>query len=189
MAYLAIRRHLAISRHRRIARWLVLGIAISISAKTSAAQPSLEQAVKASYLFKFGPFVDWPANAFADSGGAFQICIIGRDPFGRVLDEVVRGQKIHGRPALVRRLSKGPVGPCHILYLGDQAGTGELPSDLIAKPVLTVSDRSEGKGNGMIQFVMQGGRVRFAIDGGAARASGVRISSKLLDLAVPADTK
>ena len=186
MAYLAIRRHLADSGWRRTARGLVLAIAISLSAKMSAAQPALEQAVKASYLFKFGPFVDWPANAFADSSGAFQICIIGRDPFGPVLDEVVRGQKIHGRPAVVRRLSKGPAGRCHILYLGNGAGTGELPSDLIAKPVLTVSDRSEGKGNGMIQFVMQGGRVRFGIDDAAARASGVRISSKLLDLAVPA---
>jgi len=78
----------------------VLAITSSLCAEISAAPPSLEQAVKASYLFKFGPFVDWPANAFADSGGAFQICIIGRDPFGRVLDEIVRGQKIHGRPAL-----------------------------------------------------------------------------------------
>jgi len=64
-----------------------------------------------------------------------------------------------------------------------------LPADLLAKPVLTVSDSSEGKGGGMIQFVMQGGRVRFAVDDGAARASGVRISSKLLDLAVPAGRK
>jgi hypothetical protein len=41
----------------------------------------------------------------------------------------------------------------------------------------------------MIHFVTQGGRVRFQIDEGTARASGLKISSKLLALAVAVDRK
>jgi hypothetical protein len=55
--------------------------------------------------------------------------------------------------------------------------------------VLTVTDRGSGAAGGMIQFVMQAGRVRFQIDEGAARANGLTISSKLLELAIAVDRK
>jgi hypothetical protein len=47
-----------------------------------------------------------------------------------------------------------------------------------------VSDRSRGGSGGIIQFVMQGSRVRFAVDMVAANTAGIQISSKLLGLAV-----
>jgi hypothetical protein len=49
---------------------------------------------------------------------------------------------------------------------------------------LTVTDQASGSSGGIIQFILQDGRVRFAIDAAAAQASGVPISSKLLALAL-----
>src|SRR3546814_6650305 len=65
----------------------------------------------------------------------------------------------------------------------------DILSGKAARPILTVTDRSKGVAGGMIEFVMQGGRVRFQIDERAARASGLRISSKLLGLAIAVEDR
>jgi hypothetical protein len=161
-------------------------------AAVSAAQPQqLEQAVKASFLFKFAPFVEWPASALGATDRAFTICISGEDPFGQTLNEVVRGQRIAGRSVEVRRLADGAGATgCQILFAG-RSGTANTAAftGMTGQPVLTVSDRKTGISGAMIQFVMQNGRVRFQIDDGMAKASGLTISSKLLGLAVAVERK
>ena len=143
----------------------------------------MEQAIKASYLTKFGPFVEWPANSFGDAG-TFAICLGGHDAFGTVLDEIARGQKVWGHVLQIRRLTEaGSPNGCNILVIG--AGTPDSVLARIAgQPILTVTDKSDGIDGGMIRFTRQGGRVRFEIDNGAARAARLVISSKLLGLAV-----
>ena len=151
----------------------------------SAATPlPLEQAIKASFITKFAPFVDWPPTAFASPASPFIICLTGRDAYGSVLDEVARGQKIRGRAMQIRRVGDtASPGGCHILVLG--AGPSDTILNQIAgQPVLTVADKGAGPEGGMIRFVRQAGRVRFEIDNGAARAAHLAISSKLLGLAV-----
>lgn len=144
----------------------------------------LEQAIKASYVTKFAPFVEWPASAFTGPASAFTICIAGRDAFGTTIDDVAMGQKVKGRVVKVRRVADAvPAGACHVLVVG--AG----PSDAIfaqvaGQPVLTVGDRTAGVDGGMIRFVRQAGRVRFEIDNASARGAHLLISSKLLGLAV-----
>jgi hypothetical protein len=160
-------------------------------ASAAKSQASLEQAVKASYLIKFAPFVEWPPRAFPPGSKSFLICIAGEDPFGTVVDEVARGQKVRGRPVALQRLPAGTsTAACQILFLGRpaQAANGEVQA-IAGQPVLTVTDRGSGAAGGMIQFVMRAGRVRFQIDEGAARANGLTISSKLLELAIAVDRK
>lgn len=161
------------------------------TASSAAPPPGLEQAVKASFLFKFAPFVEWPANVFPSSARSFVICLSGDDPFGPVLDEVVRGQRISGRAVNVRRLGvSGNALGCHMLFAGKSGDTAYTPfAEVAGKPVLTVADRTGGPSGAMIQFVMQGGRVRFQIDDATARANGLNISSKLLGLATSVERK
>lgn len=165
-------------------------MAMLASETGTASSSSLERAVKASFLFKFAPFVEWPPRAFTTADKSFMICIIGEDPFGNVLNDVVRGQKMRQRPVSIRRLapSDSPAG-CHMLYAGRSADTGYAPfAALDGQPMLTVSDK-EGPPGAMIAFVMQGGRVRFQVDDSAARANGLKISSKLLALAIAVNRK
>ena len=74
------------------------------------------------------------------------------------------------------------IANCQILFLGKVAAS-DMPRGVAGQPVLTVTDRTRG-GGGIIQFVMQGNRVRFAVDIAAANTAGIQISSKLLGLAV-----
>lgn len=172
---------------RAVSVFIAFAAVLFCSAPAPAVSASLEQAVKASYLFKFAPFVEWPAESLTGTGGAFQICIAGHDPFGPVMDDVVRGQKIGGRAVAVRRLTGPPPTQCNILYLGKQARDDGLAFDTTGKPILTVSDSESDTNGAMIQFLMRDGRVRFQINERIARASGLKISSKLLNLAVSVD--
>ena len=175
-------------------RFLILATCAVLAASmrtqaAPAAQSSLEQAVKASFLVKFAPFVEWPNSVFGTDARTFVICVSGSDPFGPVLDDVVRGQKIAGRPVLIRRIGESSnISNCHMLFAGRSADPGYAPFTAVSgQPVLTVSDTGSGVRGAMIQLVMQSGRVRFQIDDGTARANGLVISSKLLGLAVKVD--
>ena len=171
--------------------WLLLLALFATQPGTAASPASLEKAVKASFLFKFAPFVEWPAEAFTATERNFIICVMGDDPFGAVLNDVVRGQKIRERPVNVRRLAMaGSATGCHILYAGHSPDADYAPfAALDGQPVLTVADRDGGPPGAMIAFVMQSGRVRFRIDDSAARTSGLKISSKLLGLALAVNRK
>lgn len=153
----------------------------------SAAEPPLEVAVKAAYLDKLAPFVTWPAGAVAPTG-PFAICVQGDDPFGSVLDRTLAGQSVFSRPIVVRRLPRLDSGSgCQIAYVAgspDQSQAAAL-SAVAGAPVLTVTDEEHGPGpHGIVNLVLNRGRVRFAIDLDQARRNGLSISSKLLALAV-----
>ncbi|CAN7326396.1 YfiR family protein [Phenylobacterium sp. LjRoot225] len=170
---------------------LALAIWTSSSRTSRAQDASLEYAVKANFLFKFGPFVEWPPRVFASATAPFNICVVGQDPFGPALDDAVRSQTIDGHPIAVRRLrTVSAEPPCHVLYVG--RSPDQKPSDILrivrGAPVLTVTDEGVGTGGGIVHFVLRQGRVRFGVNSGSAQTSGLTISSKLLGLAVPVRT-
>jgi hypothetical protein len=142
----------------------------------------LEYAVKAAYLVKFIPFIDWPDSAFTP-GAPFTICILGTDPFGAVLDKAVAGQKLGDHGLEVRRLPTLDAGPaCHILFTADAQTAIEMVDAVKTKPVVTITD-SGMRAHGIISFLVADNHVRFDIDDAAAQQAGLAISSKLLDLA------
>jgi hypothetical protein len=110
---------------------------------------------------------------------------VGPDPFGAVLDEVVKGKKIGNRPVSVHRTgSLSPEIRCHIVYLADSTAAQSLAA-LRESDVLTVTDTGSRAGRvGIINFVVKDNRVRFDIDDAAAASAGLTISSRLLTLAL-----
>jgi hypothetical protein len=141
--------------------------------------PSLEYGVKANYLVRFAAFVEWPPTAFVASTTPVTLCVAGRDPFGRALDQAAAGQTAHGRRILVLRPdSPTAADRCHILY----AGRGADPAYLTPRRSRLLV--TEAGSPGLIVFVIRDRRVRFEIDQAAARQAGLVMSSRLLGLAV-----
>lgn len=170
---------------------LCLGLAtvagLLAAASPALAQANLETAVKATYLYKFAPFVTWPGG---DASAPFTICVVGADPFGGDLDRAVAGQGYNGRPFQIIRMAViTPQSPCAVAYLGGsrQQSVAVALKALHGAPVLTVTD--EGNPDGIIAFRVQDGRVRFRIDEEAAEDGGMIISSKLLSLALAVRTQ
>ncbi len=69
------------------------------------ADNSREYAIKAAYLYQFGRYVQWPAEAFVDERSPLVIGVLGADSFGGVLDEIARSKQVDGRPIVVRRFA------------------------------------------------------------------------------------
>ena len=53
-----------------------------------------EYQVKAVFLYNFSRFVEWPREAFASENAPFVVGIFGHDPFGRELEEAVKGELV-----------------------------------------------------------------------------------------------
>ena len=151
----------------------------------SAAQVPLEYEVKAAFLLNFTKFVEWPASAFPGPDSPFTICILGRDPFGRALDEIVEGESVGGRKLAVRRTKETPEPQaCQVVFVDD--GEKEVRKILsgLGTGVLTIGDGDSFiREGGMIAFVIENRRVRFDIRQSKAEGAGLRLSSKLLSVA------
>lgn len=151
------------------------------------AAPAPEYQVKAVFLFNFAQFVDWPADAFPDADTPVVIGVLGDDPFGSVLDQTVRGERLGGRSFQVRRYQRvDEIKICHILFISRSEAS--RPEGILAglknQPILTVSD-ADGFADrgGMIRFVTDRNRIRLQINLAAAEAAHLTISSKLLRVA------
>ena len=154
----------------------------------SAQDAPQEYQVKAAFLYKFASFVEWPGDAFSQTGGTFVMAVVGDDPFGSKLEKTVNGKTIGGRKILVRRFKRaGDMKACHILFIS-RSEAGRIPQilDRLGKSsTLTVSDTGQFlQRGGMINFIIDDKKVKFEVNPDAAERTKLKISSKLLAIAI-----
>ena len=147
-----------------------------------------EYEVKATYLYNFGRFVEWPAKAAQAEGDSFSICVLGQDPFGPALDSVLADATIGGRKVVAKRIpaSQGAVN-CRVLFISSSENTRlkQILTTLRGTSVLTVSELPQfSQRGGMVQFILEGNKVRFEVNLAAAEHAGLTLSSELLKVAV-----
>ena len=145
---------------------------------------TLEYQIKAAFLLNFTRFIEWPAPNPADAAAPFGICILGDDPFGPALNQIVEGETVGSRPIVIRRIHAEAPGSCAILYVSKDERN--IPGIIAAAGpgVLTVGEGDPFLDQGgMIAFVVENRRVRFNIDQTAARKAGLKLSSRLLSVA------
>lgn len=158
--------------------------AVSLCAQQGGAG---EYQVKAAFLYNFARFVEWPNSAFASGSSAFKFCVLGKDPFGKALDETLAGKKVGERSVeLIRARRVQELEGCQVVFIssGETSHVSEVVAALHGRGALLVGESEEFAGTGgTIQFFLQDNRVRFAINPEAANRVGLKISSKLLALA------
>jgi hypothetical protein len=147
----------------------------------TAENAPLEYAVKATYLYKFAPFVTWPPSA--PQKATFDLCLSGNDEVTRLAPEAAAGQSVNGKPLAIRILAAGEsADDCQILYIAASPTAAQTLDAVRNKPVLTITDAAPS-GHGIIGFTIVQHHVRFDIDNRLAANAGLSISSKLLSLA------
>ena len=143
--------------------------------------------VKAVFLYNLANFVSWPAHSFDGPSTPFRICILGKDPFGSVLDKTVQNETVQGRQIVVERVSDiTDLCVCHILFISSSM-KAQLPRILKMTRncgVLTVGD-VEGFAHlgGIVNLIHKGDRVHLEVNVDSAARVSLGISSKLLNLA------
>jgi len=149
------------------------------------AQPVLEYEVKAAFLLNFAKFVDWPPSAFASADSPIAICILGRDPFGRTIDDAVQDEAVNGRKVVVRRITQAPAPrSCQIVFTEETGKETRAILSSLGPGVLTVGEGdSFVREGGIIGFLIESRHVRFDIDRKAAELAELKLSSRLLAVA------
>lgn len=145
-----------------------------------------EYQIKAAFLFNFTQFVEWPPVAFPETGTAMVIGILGENPFGKYLDEMISGEAANGHPLEIQQYKNvNEIKTCHILFINlPQAKMKEALTALKGQSILTVSDDNNFiQMGGMIRFVTRKNKIQIQIEPERAKNAGLMISSKLLNVA------
>jgi hypothetical protein len=177
------------TRLRRIgtAGVLILGlVTIWIGRASGQTQRTREEDVKATFLYNFAKFVEWPESSAGDAVASFRIEIVGRDPFDGRFDKLMIGKKVHDQPIeVIHSLGAPSATAVRMAFVSASEGKrlDSLLNTYLHKQVLTVSDITDfTQRGGMIGFVTELGAVSFKINQTVANQSQLRVSSRLLAL-------
>jgi hypothetical protein len=165
------------------AAWALIGIP---NMQGQHAKPT-EYEVKATYLYNFSRFVEWPAQGLPVQSDAFAICVLGENPFGPALNATVAQETIAGKSVVAKQISTPQDAVnCRVLFISSSEAKRlkEILTSLGTASVLTVSDLPKfTQSGGMVQFVLEGDRVRFEVNSATAERAGLTLSSELLKVA------
>jgi len=141
--------------------------------------------VEAAFLRNFARYVTWPAHAFAEDRSPWNVCILGRDPFGEVLDNTFKGRTEQGRTfETFRAETLDELPSCQIVFVAykEAAKRRAALAELKNRPVLTVGDAPG--------FLQEGGIIRFQVEEyvkmsinlDQARSVSLKIQTKMLEV-------
>jgi hypothetical protein len=178
-------------------RIVILACAIALMA---APRPSAgadnpvpsERELKAACLYNFLKFVEWPENAFPAKDSPIVMAVVGEREVARVIEQVVADKKAQDRSIKVLSIEGEAINAdvlksCHVVFVSSSARQKpqQILPTLAERHVLTVGEAPGFcEADGMINFRVQENRIRFEINVSAADLAGMKISSKILRLAV-----
>jgi hypothetical protein len=169
---------------RGLAAAAIALIAWQVSARAQG--DTIEDEVKAAFLYNFTKYIEWPAAAFQDAADPFRMCVAASRKFFRTVETLVTGETARGRPIQLIAPEPTNLHRCHILFTGAQEATrfdAALP-DLSRRPILTVGEtKASFDRGGAILLVLDNSRVRFDVDVRSIEKAGLTVSAKLLRVA------
>jgi hypothetical protein len=153
----------------------------------TAQSPLGEYEIKAAFIYQFTKFMEWPHTA-EPTEGPFTICVLGEKSFDGIIhqldSETVKDRKVEVRTS--SDIIETNLNGCAILYIGksEKPRISKILDQVQNTSVLTVSDMQGflEKG-GIVNFFNEGNKIRFGINQKQAEKSGIKISSKLLNVA------
>lgn len=145
---------------------------------------AVAQQVMAAYLYKFGNYIEWPEEVFAETSSPITIGVVDAPELADELTRMVQGRTVGGRHILIRRLEPGdPKVGVNVLFIGgsDTDHLAAVLAEARTQPILTVTTTEDGLDQGsIINFVVVDGKLRFEVSERAAGDSKLNISARLL---------
>jgi len=146
-----------------------------------------EYELKAAFLLNFARLIDWPEDFRPKGGAPWVVAVVGDLDVVETLRKSLDEARVDDAPVAVRAVSEaGELIGTHILFITRAGGESEdIAAAAAGRPVLTVGEAKDfASRGGMVNFVNRDKKLRFEINHEAARAAGLKISSRLLRLAL-----
>ncbi len=142
-----------------------------------------EYEAKAALIYNFAKFVEWADDTSQDT---LTFYILGKNPFNSGLDSI-NGKHIDGKVIRVKQVkSLRDIDECSMLFISssEKENLDSLIKTIKGLRVLTIGDTDGFANQGVIiNIYIEGSRLHFEINVDAAKESGLKLSSKLLNLA------
>ena len=162
----------------RVAR--CAAVALGFLSLQVCAEALPENDVKAGFVLNFIRY----SEGMQPIGGELRVCAVGPSPLdGKLLGLSGRGTDF-GTVVVIAPSSERDWRECQVVFVGSGDRAGPALAALSNRQVLTIGDSAGfAQAGGMIEIRLRSGRVRFAVNHGAIKHAGLRVSSQLLKLA------
>ena len=175
---------MAVLKRRPLGIGILLAAVFCTATVAEQRTSSGEDDIKATFLFNFTKFVEWPSPPAAEP---FRLCVVAEPAFGASVDRIVAGEAAQGRPIVrVTPATPDAARNCEMLFIGRNEAdrVDRWIAAVRSMPVLVVGEsRGFCEHGGHINFVVEDNHVRFDVNRDAASRAGLTISSKLLRIA------
>lgn len=173
----------------RFQLWACLALMAAAGAARGAqpapASAAYEYDVKAAFLYHFTWYLQWPKASEAE---VFTIVVLGKSGIVAPLEEIARKKTVGSARIVVRQCYEiGQIGHPRILFIARSAAS-ELVRALEktrGTDILTISEvEGFGRRGVAINFVERRGAIKFEMNEGQLRKSGIQAGSQLMRLAI-----
>ncbi len=159
-------------------------------ARVADQQPikAVEPALKAAFLCSFPDYVTWPAaEQSGTTNPSLVIGLLSDEVLAGSVQQVVDKKKAAGKKIEVRRSMKAEdLADCQVVFISisESERVRQHLAVLNGKPILTVSDCPGFlDAGGMIEFVLEGKKLRFEVDLTRAESEKLLLRASMLNLA------
>jgi hypothetical protein len=167
--------------------WLAAALLLcrgGIPARATGQEITLtEYDLKANWVFQFTKYVEWPAEAWGEARAPFVIGIVGKDPFGSSLAELVKGETAKGHPIQIRHFgAEDDVSACHLLFISraESSRLKDILRSARGHSILTVGETEDFiKEGGMINLELADRKIRCDLNKLAANEARLRPKPQL----------
>lgn len=168
---------------------VLLLVAVLSPLRAHASAPDVIYQIKASYVYNFLQFVNFPAETLVHAN-QIRFCLLGEDRFGAALDEINDASTPQGR---IHVLRLGPYSAdmqlevCNVLYL--TASEAHLARQILGQvdphKVLTIGEFSPFiKQGGLIELYQANDSIRFRINDALVKETLFKVAAQLVQLGV-----
>jgi hypothetical protein len=157
---------------------------LALDARPPDRDAASEYEVKAVFIHHLMRYLQWPR---AEASGASRSPSSGRAPSWRPCSDRAKATIRERRIAIRPIADVESLGEPEVLFVAKPAGPrlAHVLRTTRGRPILTIAEEEGLAARGMaVNFVLRGESVKFEINEGALRASGIEPGSQLLRLAI-----
>ena len=155
---------------------------IVVSANSFAELESNEYNIKAMFILNFMKYVEWPSESKTE---IFKIGIAGESGIYNAL-QTMTSERHENVKIRIEKVNPDSIQGYQVLIIprSENRRTEEWSKKFQGKGILIISEDCKNNNNASINLININNKIRFEINNTQARLSGIKISSKLTELAI-----
>jgi len=157
-----------------------------VLATTAPVRAQSEDTLKSQFILNFARFTTWPSAAFASPSSPLVVGFVGAPELANVFEKLATGKNINGRELKAKKFDSAAAldDSCHVVVAAPGPLGRAVAAKVKGKHVLLVGqDAGFLEAGGIINLIVDGGKISFEINLAPAHAASLELDPKLKTLA------